>query len=114
MSSRSTAASVAAARTASPRASTTTLVLFGLIGTGCGDDDRPPVIDPGDGGDYSPEINAADFVDVIDKTTTTTTDSCLSLSSRQYPSSKMTGAHGPGRRPDCGWSELAWVADGLA
>jgi hypothetical protein len=51
-----------------------------LLGTGaavvlamvaCGDDDTPPsattsVIDPGDGGDYRPEITATDFVDGID------------------------------------------------
>ena len=48
-----------------------------LLLAGCGDDDTTegttttqqqaePVIDPGDGGDYSPELDPADFVDVID------------------------------------------------
>jgi hypothetical protein len=50
-----------------------------LLLAGCGDDDSPtadpttaaeqaaePVIDPGDGGDYAPELDPADFVAVID------------------------------------------------
>jgi hypothetical protein len=54
------------------------LALAGLLAAGCGDDPEPeapdaagsapvePVIDPGDGGVYEPEIDPADFVDVID------------------------------------------------
>lgn len=42
------------------------VVLVGLSGCGDGDGDAEPVIDPGDGGDYAPAIDAADFVDEID------------------------------------------------
>jgi hypothetical protein len=48
-----------------------------LLLAGCGDDDTSggatttsqdaePVIDPGDGGDYSPQLDPADFVEVVD------------------------------------------------
>ncbi len=44
--------------------------LVALIGAACGDDssdgDRTPVIDPGDGGNYAPELDPADFVRRID------------------------------------------------
>jgi hypothetical protein len=59
------------------RAVTTVVVI--LIAAGCGTDNapttdsaagastpEPPVIDPGDGGNYQPELNPANFVDVID------------------------------------------------
>ncbi len=64
------------------------LVLSGFVVASCGSDDSPsttadatettgasgdagsdtaePVIDPGDGGDYRPNVDPADFVDVID------------------------------------------------
>jgi hypothetical protein len=41
------------------------LAAGGAVGCG-GDDDAEPVIDPGDGGDYTIDIDAADFVEVID------------------------------------------------
>jgi hypothetical protein len=47
----------------------TTTVGLGLVlalAAGCGDDPAAAVIDPGDGGDYQPNIEAADFVDRID------------------------------------------------
>jgi hypothetical protein len=60
----------------------TALVLpaVALLAVGCGDDDStsagrdpsssvttaPPVIDTGDGGDYQPEVDPADFVDTVD------------------------------------------------
>ena len=44
--------------------------LAALIGAACGDDssdgERTPVIDPGDGGDYAPDLDPADFVRLID------------------------------------------------
>jgi hypothetical protein len=51
------------------------LALLGLLAGACGSDDNPPkaapveakaVIDPGDGGDYAPPIDPADFVAVVD------------------------------------------------
>jgi len=47
------------------------LALLGLVAAGCGGDaddaaDAAPVIDPGDGGHYDPDIDPADFVKVID------------------------------------------------
>jgi len=42
------------------------LVVVGLAGVSCGDDSTKAVIDPGDGGNYAPVLNAADFVDRID------------------------------------------------
>jgi hypothetical protein len=42
-------------------------LLAALVLTGCGgDSDNEPVIDPGDGGNYAPVLNAADFVERID------------------------------------------------
>lgn len=44
-------------------------LVFALLISGCGDDgdgDAEPVIDPGDGGDYAPDIDPADFVETID------------------------------------------------
>jgi len=54
-----------------------TAVMVLLVAAGCGDDDAATsstsaststesVIDPGDGGDYHPEIDPADFVDTVD------------------------------------------------
>src|SRR5688572_4433150 len=48
-----------------------TAAIVVLTATACGEDDdqapgATPVMDPGDGGKYSPEIDAADFVEVID------------------------------------------------
>ena len=44
--------------------------LAALIGAACGDDssdsERTPVIDPGDGGNYAPDLDPADFVRLID------------------------------------------------
>jgi hypothetical protein len=60
------------------RTSARSIVVVGLVVVGssaaaCGDDDgstaaggAAPVIDPGDGGDYDPELVPADFVDAID------------------------------------------------
>jgi len=52
--------------------------VLALAAAACGDDDTTtvdatttivaPVIDPGDGGDYAPALDPADFVDVIDNT----------------------------------------------
>ena len=49
------------------------VAILGLIAAACGDDrserasrTATPVIDPSDGGNYDPDINPADFVDVID------------------------------------------------
>ena len=67
-------------RTAAPRARVTGagLVLASVATlAACGDDattddasraagDVAPVIDPGDGGEYAPELDPADFVDVVD------------------------------------------------
>lgn len=56
--------------------SLTLLALIGLVGsvTACGDDDDDaasntadaPVVDPGDGGNYAPAIDPANFVDRVD------------------------------------------------
>ena len=43
------------------------VALLALAGAACDDDaDDEPVIDPGDGGNYAPSIDAANFVDRID------------------------------------------------
>jgi hypothetical protein len=43
------------------------LVAALIVAAGCGDgDDAEPVIDPGDGGDYTVDIDPADFVDDVD------------------------------------------------
>ena len=48
----------------------TSILLVGLaalVVAACGDDaNGEPVIDPGDGGNYAPTIEAANFVDGID------------------------------------------------
>ena len=40
-------------------------LLVGTAGCGDSDGDAAPVIDPGDGGDYAPDIAPADFVETI-------------------------------------------------
>lgn len=51
------------------RLASVALALLLLGAAACGDDTTTadaPVIDPGDGGDYNPELDPADFVDVVD------------------------------------------------
>ncbi|MDH3754876.1 MAG: hypothetical protein OEU32_13480 [Acidimicrobiia bacterium] len=44
------------------------VLVLAVMMSGCGDDagDAEPVIDPGDGGEYAPDIDPADFVETID------------------------------------------------